>query len=74
MAIPRTLRTIEGFELGSLTEWCKILHNYNMNHSCFRINSPMPISKLTSIDTLWDSVETQVRALYLERLAKISTT
>lgn len=70
VAIPRELSTIESYELGSLTELRKFVRNYDESLNNLRINSLMPISKLTSIDALWDSVETQVRAFCLERVGK----
>lgn len=68
VALPRELRTIESYELGSHIEWRRFVRNYAVNLSGLGINSPMPFSKLTPVDSLWDSVEPQERAFCFERV------
>ncbi len=68
--IPEDINTVESYELVSLTELRQFVNNYDEALNSARINSLLPIRKLISLDSLWDEVETQVRALCLERVNK----
>lgn len=68
--IPQDMTTVESFSLGSLDELKQFVKNYDESITNLRINSLLPIRKLSSLDTLWDEVETQVRAICLDRINK----
>ncbi|MEB3242352.1 MAG: hypothetical protein VKO44_01815 [Cyanobacteriota bacterium] len=68
VALPPEPATIESFALGNLSELRRFLANYDEAITSLRITSLLPVRKLTAIDTLWEDVETQVRAICLERL------
>jgi hypothetical protein len=68
--IPPEMTSIENFALGSLDELKQFAQNYDEAVTSLRINSLLPIRKLAKIDSLWDDVETQVRAICLDRINK----
>lgn len=68
--IPPDLTTVEKFEINSLTELQSFVQNYDEALGHLRITTLLPIRKLTSLDSLWDEVETQVRAICLQRINK----
>ncbi len=61
---------VETYDLGSLRELKQFVSNYDAALSSARITTLLPISSLTSLDTLWSDVDTQVRAICLERVNK----
>jgi hypothetical protein len=68
VAHPREWRTIESYELASHIEWRGFVRNYAVKLCGLGINSPMPFSKRTLVDSLWDSVEPHENAFSLERV------
>ncbi|MCT0218738.1 hypothetical protein KQ304_06965 [Synechococcus sp. CS-1329] len=64
------LETISSYEIASLTELRQFASNYDEALNSARISSLLPIRSLTCMDSLWGEVETQVRALCLERISK----
>lgn len=70
VAIPPEMNTVESFALGRLTELQRFVQNYDDALTNLRINTLLPIRKLISMDSLWGEVETQVRAICLERINK----
>jgi hypothetical protein len=61
---------VESYALGSLRELKQFVSNYDEALGSARITTLLPISNLTSLNTLWSDVETQVRAICLERVNK----
>jgi hypothetical protein len=70
VSLSKDTNTVESFALGNLVELKRFVQNYDESLTSLRINTLLPLRKLTSIDTLWDEVETQVRAICLERVNK----
>jgi hypothetical protein len=68
--IPKEINIVESYELGSLTELRQFVSNYDEVINSARINTLLPIRKLALFESLWDEVETQVRAICLERVNK----
>jgi hypothetical protein len=64
------MNSVESFALGSLDELKQFVRNYDDAIANLRINTLLPIRKLTAMDSLWDDVETQVRAICLDRVNK----
>ena len=62
------INTVLSYELGSLTELRQFVSNYDDSLHSARIDSLLPIRSLISLESLWDEVEIQVRAICLERL------
>jgi hypothetical protein len=60
--------TVLSYELGNLTELRQFVSNYDESLRSARIDSLLPIRSLISLESLWDEVEIQVRAICLERL------
>lgn len=61
---------VNSFGLGSLTELRQFVSNYDAALNSERINSLLPIRSLISLDSLWDEVETEVRAICLTKINK----
>jgi len=70
VSLPPEMNSIESFSLGNLDELKQFVQNYDEAITNLRINSLLPLRKLTSMDVLWDDVETQVRAICLDRIKK----
>jgi hypothetical protein len=70
VSMPPEMNSVESFALGSLDELKQFVRNYDDAIANLRINTLLPIRKLTAIDSLWDDVETQVRAICLDRVNK----
>ncbi|MFN9630326.1 MAG: hypothetical protein ACK59A_08875 [Cyanobacteriota bacterium] len=70
VSIPPEMNTIESFSLGGLDQLKQFVQNYDEAITNLRINTLLPIRKLTSMDSLWDEVEIQVRAICLDRINK----
>lgn len=70
VSIPAEINSVESFSLGSLDELKKFTQNYDEAITNLRINTLLPIRKLMSMDSLWEDVETQVRAICLDRIKK----
>ena len=70
VSLSQDINTVETFTLGSLTELRSFVKNYDDALTSLRINTLLPIRKLAAIETLWEEVETQVRAICLERINK----
>jgi hypothetical protein len=68
--IPPDMTTVDTFEIVSLTELQSFVQNYDEALGHLRITTLLPIRKLISLDSLWDEVETQVRAICLQRINK----
>lgn len=70
VTLPAEMNSVESFTLGGLDELRQFVQNYDEGITNMRINTLLPIRKLTSMDSLWDDVETQVRAICLDRINK----
>jgi hypothetical protein len=70
VVLPPDMNTIESFNIGSLDELRHFVQNYDDAITNLRINTLLPIRKLTNMETFWDDVETQVRAICLDRIKK----
>jgi hypothetical protein len=70
VSLPNDTKIIESYALGSLAELKQFIRNYDESIISLRINSLLPISRLIPSDNLWDEIETQVRAICLERVNK----
>jgi len=70
VSIPAEMNSVESFSLGNLDELKRFVQNYDEGISNLRINTLLPIRKLTSMGSLWDDVETEVRAICLDRINK----
>jgi hypothetical protein len=70
VSFPNDTKIIESYALGSLAELKQFIRNYDESIISLRINSLLPISRLIPSDNLWDEIETQVRAICLERVNK----
>jgi hypothetical protein len=68
--LPQEMTTIESFEIDSLTELQNFVKNYDKILEGHELTTLLPIHKLTTLDSLWDEVETQVRAICLQRINK----
>ena len=68
--LSQEMNTVESFALGSLTELRKFVTNYDDALTRLNISTLLPIRKLAANETFWDEVQTQVRAICLERINK----
>ena len=68
--LPQEITTIERFEIASLTELQYFVKNYDEALESSELTAILPIHKLIYLDGLWDEVETEVRAICLERINK----
>jgi hypothetical protein len=68
--LPQEMNTVESFTLGSLTELRNFVKNYDEALTTLKISTLLPIRKLAANETFWDEVQTQVRAICLERINK----
>jgi hypothetical protein len=68
--LPQEMNTVESFTLGSLTELRNFVKNYDEALTNLKISTLLPIRKLAANENFWDEVQTQVRAICLERINK----
>jgi hypothetical protein len=68
--LSQEMNTVESFALGSLTELKKFVTNYDDALTSLNISTLFPIRKLAANETFWNEVQTQVRAICLERFNK----
>jgi len=68
VSLPPTISAIETFSLTSLDELRRFVDCYDEVIRDLRITSLLPVSQLVNLDYLWDLVETEVRAITLERI------
>lgn len=68
--ISSEINTIETYALGNMSELRQFVGNYDDILITARINTLTPIRRLISTNSLWDEVETQVRAICLEQVNK----
>lgn len=68
--ISSEINTIETYALGNMSELRQFVSNYDEILITTRINTLTPIRNLVSTNSLWDEVETQVRAICLEQVNK----
>ncbi len=71
VSMPPELSYVENYSLGSLDELKRFVSNYDAALAGLRINTILPIRKLSEIDCLWDEVETEVRAICLLEVNKL---
>ena len=62
--------TVISYELSSTDELRRFMKNYDAAIKSLQLTSLLPISKLTNSSRLWSDVETEIRAICLERVGK----
>jgi hypothetical protein len=68
VSLPPEMNSVESVAICSLNELKQFVQNYEEVVTTLSINTLLPIRKLAKMDSLWDDVETEVRAICLDRI------
>jgi hypothetical protein len=68
VVIPHEITMIESYTLSDLGSLKTFINNYDTSLAELRIRTLLPVDKLCDLDSFWEQVETEIRALCLARV------